>query len=388
MTAVAGCGVAAGSGARKTGDTVKKIWGWVPILAVVTGVILVTPGPPGTARAAASTASGYGAAVITRTAQQTVTDHTISGVETSVSCLTASRCVAVGSLGLSSRGVVVTLTNGAQSHAVVLRSSSVIDSVSCRKSVCWAIGHPVHGTGAYLVKISSAGRPVAEQTVPLPARTILGPISCSSPTSCEIAGADNRIRPSAIVIGDWNGKKLHLHRVTVKGSKRLSMKAISCWRGYCEAVGGDTVGPGYNNYQGLILTTAGGKPARLNPDSGQPFADGVSCVSATTCYGTDGGALVVTVTRGVVTHGQGGAGGALNAIECTASDCEAAGTVALPQYSTQDGWLQSLTDGTWGASTDDGAAYFFTGIAARGGNGGFIAVGAGGYGSGSDVAVG
>ena len=101
-----------------------------------------------------------------------------------------------------------------------------------------------------------------------------------------------------------------------------------------------------------------------------------------------GGGSVLTVTRGIVTHSQGGAGGELNAIECTASDCEAAGTVLLPQYSTQDGWLQSLSDGKWGASIDDGAAYFFTGVAARGGSGGFIAIGTGGYGSGSDVAVG
>jgi hypothetical protein len=380
----------------KTGETMKTIWSWVPVLAAVTGVILVTSGPAGTARAAARTASGNGAAVITRTAQQTMTDHTISGDETSVSCLTASRCVAVGSRvsrpGPSSHGVVVTLTNGRQSHAVVLRGSSVIDSVSCRKSVCWAIGHPVHGTGAYLVKISSAGRPVAERTVPMPARTTLGPISCASPTSCEIAGADNRIRPQAIEIGDWNGKKLHLHRVTVKGSKRLSMTAISCWHSDCEAVGGAMVGPGFNvrNSKGLILTTADGKPARLNADSGHPYLPDVSCISATTCYAAGGGGALLTVTRGVVTNSLSSGGGSVgfSAIECTGSECEAAGTVLLPQYSTQDGWLQSVSDGTWGASIDDGASYDFTGVAARGGSGGFIAIGTGGYGSGSDVAVG
>ena len=79
-----------------------------------------------------------------------------------MSCLTASLCVAVGSRRY--HGVVVTLANGAQSHAAVLRGSSVIDSVSCRKSGCWAIGHPDRGAGAYLVKISSAGRPAAERT--------------------------------------------------------------------------------------------------------------------------------------------------------------------------------------------------------------------------------
>ena len=376
---------------KTTGETMRTICSWMPVLAAVTGVILVTSGPAGTAIAAAHPARGHGAAVIPRTVEQTVTDQIISGDETSVSCLTASLCVTVGSRlarpGPSSRGVVVTLTNGQQSHAVVLRRSSVIDSVSCRKSECWAIGHPVHGTGAYLVRISSAGRPEAERTLAVPAGTTLGPISCASPTSCEIAGADNRIHPAAIEIGDWNGKKLRMHRVTVKGSKRLSMKAISCWHSDCEAVGGALVGPGfsYRNRKGLILTTAGGKPAGLDADSGYPDLPGVSCISATTCYGAYGGS-VVTVTRGVVTKYQGGAGGYLNAIECTASECEAAGSVV--QYSTSDGFLQSLSDGTWGAPIDDGAAYFFTGIAARGASGGFVAIGTGGYGTGTDVAVG
>jgi hypothetical protein len=315
-----------------------------------------------------------------------VTDNTVAGDETSVSCLTASLCVAVGSESAHSRGTVVTLTNGVQSHAVVLRHSSVIDSVSCLKSGCWAAGRAVHGTGIYLVKISSAGRPVAERTVPV-SGTNLGPISCTSMTSCEIAGADNRIRPAAIEVGDWNGRKLQLHRITVKGSKRMTMPGISCWHSDCEAVGSALVGA---VRAGLILIIARGKPARLNADSGYPYLDSVSCVSARTCYaaGGGGGASVETVTRGVVTHSQGSAAGPVSAVECTASACEAAGTLLLPQYSTQDGLLQSLSDGTWGAPTDDGASYVFTDVAARG-DSGFIAVGTGATaGGGTDVAVG
>lgn len=223
---------------------VKTIWIWLPVLAAVTGVVLVISGPAGGAWAAARPASGSGARVITRAAQRTVTDRNLSGDETSVSCLTASLCVAVGSqipLPAHSHGTVVTLANGSQSHAVVLRHSSVIDSVSCLKPGCWAKGRPVHGTGVYLVKISSAGRPVAERTVAVRG-TNLGPISCTSMTSCVITGADNRIRPAAIEIGDWNGKKLHLHRVTVKGSKRMTMPGISCWHSECEAVGSALVG--------------------------------------------------------------------------------------------------------------------------------------------------
>jgi hypothetical protein len=336
--------------------------------------------------AGARPVSGTDAVVITRDSQRTLTDHNLSGDETAVSCLTASLCVAVGSRGSAAlHGAVVTLTNGAQSHAVMFRHSSVIDSVSCLKSGCWAAGRPVHGTGVYLVKISAAGRPVAERLVPVRG-TNLGPISCISMTSCVITGADNRIRPAAIEIGDWNGKTLHLHRVTVKGSKRMTMPGISCWHSACAAVGSALVGSGRS---GLILTTAGGKPARLNADSGYPYLDSVSCVSARTCYAAGGSGSVETVTSGVVTHSQGGAGGVVSAVECTASDCEVAGTILLPQYSTQDGLLQSLSDGTWGALTDDGASSVFNGIAVRGSAGGFIAVGTGATASaGTDVAVG
>jgi len=370
----------------------RTIWSCVRVLAAVTGVIVVTSGAAGTAWAAAGPADGNDVVVTARAAQQTVTNHVLSTSVISVSCLTASRCVAVGSqlpTGFpGSHGVVVTLTNGAQSHAVVLGRSSVIDSVSCRKSGCWAIGHLVHRTGAYLVKITSAGRPAAEQTVPVPAGTTLGPISCASMRSCEIAGADNGTRPAAIEIGTWNGRKLRLHRVTVKGSTRVSMTAISCWHSNCDAVGRAKVGPAILDLNGLILTIAGGKPARLNANSGDPFADSVSCVSARTCYGTDGGANVVTVTRGLVTHNERGTGPVLTAIECTGHDCEVGGWVHVG--STSDGILQSLSGGTWGAPIEDSYAYSFTSLAVRGGSGAFIAIGAwaaAGTGQ-TDVAVG
>ncbi|HTX80817.1 MAG TPA: hypothetical protein VME44_01455 [Streptosporangiaceae bacterium] len=127
----------------------------------------------------------------------------------------------------------------------------------------------------------------------------------------------------------------------------------------------------------------------LNADSGDPYLDSASCISARTCYAAGGSGSVETVTRGVVIDSQGGAAGPLSAVECTASECESAGTLLLPQYSTQDGLLQSLSDGRWGAPIDDGAAYVFTDVAARGGSGGFSALGTGAtVHAGTDVAVG
>ena len=310
-------------------------------------------------------ADGDGEVVITY--PEVLTSHQLSGMERSVSCLTASRCVAVGSRRY--HGAVVTLANGAQSHAAVLRGSSVINSVSCRPSGCWAIGHPDRSAGAYLVKISSAGRPAAERTVAVPAGTRLGPISCSSMTSCEVAGADNRVTPAAIEIGTWNGTRLRLYRVRVRVSTQVAIAGISCWHSDCEAVGSAQAGSAGRN---LILTITGGKPGTLHT-SGYGL-DSISCVSATTCYAAGGSALY-TVTGGVAASPQtvsltdlGWSG-----IECHGSNCEAAGTYA--PGSAEESVLVSLTDGTAGSPTYPNAGAGLSDIAMRG-DVGFIAIGA------------
>jgi hypothetical protein len=330
-------------------------------------------------------ADGDGEVIITYA--EVLTSHNLSGHETSVSCLSASLCVAVGSRHY--HGVVVTLINGPQSDAAMLPGSAVLDSVSCRASGCWAIGHPEHGAGAYLVKISSAGRPAAEQTVPVPAGTSLGPVSCASMTSCEIAGADNHIKPAAIEIGSWTGTSLHLRRVALTagchvpdhkshtGCWQVVMGGISCWHADCEAVGYARVGP-WTKYN-LILSIKRGRPGKLFDADNGYFVTHVFCVSAATCYAS-GGAYLYTVTDGVPAGQQTIPDGGQNSlswggIECTGTVCEAAGKEEYPGYAWV-GVLVSLSDGTAGAPTfvDDSGG--FTGIAGRAGTG-FIAIGGG-----------
>jgi hypothetical protein len=307
---------------------------------------------------------------------EVLTSHSLSGHETAVSCLTASRCVAVGERG--GHGVVVTLTNGAQSHAAVLRGSSVIDSVSCRQSGCWAIGRTEHFPGGrvYLVKISSAGRPVAERTLDVRLGLAMTLISCSSTTSCEIAGTDNVTErgtvPAAIEIGSWNGTRLHLYAAPVPGSAKISMAGISCWHGLCEAVGSAQAG---SAGRGLILTIARGKPGTLNADSGYGLGS-ISCISATTCYAA-GGDVLVTVTSGVASNPQSVPGlsnfSGWAGIECHDGNCEAAGEYA--PGSAAEGVLVSLTDGTAGSPVHGGGSGYYA-IAVRGSSG-FIAIGLG-----------
>jgi hypothetical protein len=263
-------------------------------------------------------------------------------------------------------GTVATLTGGAQSHIAVLDGAAVIDSVSCASaSGCWAIGHPDHGAGTYLVKISSAGRPAAQRTLAVPAGTTLGSISCASMTSCQVAGANNRLvgankrlRPAAIEIGSWNGTKLYLYRVPVSDSTQVSISGISCWHSDCEAVGSALVGSAATD---LVLTTQGGKPSVLNPDSGYALS-AISCVSAATCYAV-GAAVLVTLTSGVPADAQAMAG-SWNAIECTGGHCEAAGREAFAAAYADA--LVSLTGGTAGSPVIVRVGHGFSGIAARG----------------------
>jgi hypothetical protein len=315
--------------------------------------------------------------IITYQPVLTVTSHSLPGQETAVSCLTGSRCVAIGSR--DGHAVVVTLVGGAKKYAAMLAGSPALGSVSCRSaSGCWAIGRPGRGAGAYLVKISSAGRPEAERTVTVPAGTTLGVISCASMTSCQVAGTDNRIRPAAVETGSWNGTSLHLHRVSVPGSTRVSMTGISCWHSDCEAVGSALAGTAHSD---LIVTTSGGKPGTLNANSGYALR-GISCVSATTCYAA-GAAVLVTVTSAVPADPQAVPGGWHgNAIECTGSDCEAAGGEVYGADYTDV--LVSLTGGTAGSPVIVQTGRGYSGIAARG-TSGFIAIGAGSNGGSEDT---
>jgi hypothetical protein len=321
--------------------------------------------------------NGNGKVVISYHPVRAVIDHSLSGHETAVSCLTWSRCVAVGSQG--GHGTVVAMADSGQSHFAVLDGAAVMDSVSCPStSGCWAIGYPGRGAGAYLVKIGSTGRPAAERTLPVPAGTILGPISCASMTSCEIAGTDNRLHPAAIEIGTWNGAKLHLRRISVKGSTQVSIAGISCWHSDCEAVGSALVGSAGTD---LIVTTKGGKPGILNANSGYALS-GISCINATACYAA-GAAVLVTVTGGAAADPQAVTGGWNgSAIECAGRDCEAAGGEVFG--SAYADVLVSLSDGTGGSPVVVQTGQGFSGIAARGSSG-FVAIGTGPYGAGTEV---
>jgi hypothetical protein len=249
----------------------------------------------------------------------------------------------------------------------VLGGAAVLYSVSCPSgSGCWAIGRPARGTGAYLVKISPAGRPQAGQAVAVPAGTTLRLISCAAMTSCQLAGTGNHRRPAAIMTGTWTGTALHLHRIRVPGSTQVTMTGLSCWHTHCAAVGTAAAGTGTSD---LILTTTGGTPATLNTNSGYALR-GIACITAATCYAA-GAAVLVTITRGTAANPQPVPGWNGTAIECTRTRCHAAGGQVSGPASTDV--LISLTAGTAGSPVNIQPGQGYTAIAARGTTG-FIAI--------------
>jgi hypothetical protein len=320
----------------------------------------------------------------------TPTSHHVSGSEIQVSCLTATRCVAVGTSGL--HGNVDTLTSGAQTHSTVVRSSEVLESVSCpTRSGCWAVGPQTGGANLLLVRINSSGRVAKAIKVKAPTGDVLGALSCVSMTSCELAGVSFFTSPQGIAVGSWNGRRLtSVHTVRgPRGASSTSIESISCWRSHCAVVGFAHLSG--LKFDGVVVTTSGGKPGRLHTAASDLFY-GVSCVSATRCYADGFGSgstagLVVTLNRGAASHRHVLATADLFSIECAGSTCVAAGKVldnSAPAF--YDGVLQPVSAGALsGSLTTVSVSGGYTGIARRGP--GFAAIGAS-QGSGSEVTTG
>jgi len=342
----------------------------------------------GTACILVGGAFGLSATSAAQAAATSVSNHKISGNDSAISCMTASRCVAVG-YGATSHGQVVVVTNGKQTHVTTVPSTKTLYSVSCPSSAgCWAIGPQNGGANLVLVRIGPAGKVTKALKVAEPFASI-GSISCVSMKYCGVLGDNIFVSPAAIEIGTWSGTKLTLHSVAgVKGSTDTVGDGISCWKATCLAVGYYYLKA--PNSAGFLLTMNNGKPGKQHTISND-FFYGVSCVSSSRCY-ADGfsalaAGLVVSVKNGVATHTQMESVD-VTGIECVGSTCRASGEKL--GGSSYYGVIRTLFNGTnKGTPVVDKAVDGFDGpgtIAARGA--GFAAIGPVQKGSGSEVAVG
>jgi len=332
----------------------------------------------GSALALSATGSAQAAVAGHQQAAAKVKNYKLSGLQFYLSCMTATRCVAIGDSG-SGHGTVLPISNGKQGHLTTVTASLGLYAISCPSSAgCWAIGTDA-GRAPLLLKISPTGLVAQTITPSVPPHVVLDAISCVSMTVCGVAGS-YQVRPStpgSIEIGSWNGTKLSLHRVANPKGTQTAIYKISCYRSYCEAVG--YANSGTSAVSGLVLTTSGGKPGKVRLTKNDAF-DAVSCVSTSRCYADGnrrgGGGVIVTVTKGVASHPQTTGSTDLFGIACHGTFCTASGEVQPPKGSRFVGALITVSSGKIkGSELRVRASAGFNDVATRGSGKGFAAIG-------------
>ncbi len=332
----------------------------VPVLAAAAGFSLGVAGACGAAEAAG--VSSPAVPGVPGSAQAAmVSNHKIPGHESAISCLTASRCVAVGYE--DHRGQVVVLINGKKAAVSRVRAGSLV-AVSCPSRFgCWALGLRKGGLsfvelgryGTITRQIAVTGRAVAAAG--------LNQISCGSMTSCELVDNQYYRQPvGSVQLGSWNGRKLRLTPDSDDGTfYLLEVGGISCWKTTCVTVG-TTISDSTDNYS-FIVTIRHGKPAAVDFAPANEWGlHAVSCVSSSTCYAVGAYGIFATVINGDYGTVENGPAGN-HEIECAGSTC----------WTTRRGILWKVTNGAIGPPITDSATPDFTGIARRGT--GFAAIG-------------
>jgi hypothetical protein len=287
---------------------------------------------------------------------------------TSVSCVTADACTAVGSYFTRS-GITSTLAetwNGASWHKqkAVNPPGNTVPAVAPALAAvsCPAAGY-CEAVGAYSDPQTFAGVPLAEvwngqswtlQTVAEPSgafSAVLDAVSCTSPAFCVATGSwTDEFGNNSALAETWNGSTWSAQSVPSPAGEVISeLSHVSCTAAtFCEAIGGSPVFAAMWN--GATWT-----------DQAQPGSVGaVSCVSATYCVavGSAGpaGAAVWDGTSWTAESTPAGVG--LSAVSCSsATFCEAVGgsSNSVTAAETWDGtsWtVQPIPSPAGVASTD------------------------------------
>jgi hypothetical protein len=214
-----------------------------------------------------------------------------------VSCVSATRCVAVGANGNASQGSTLVESWNGKTWSVI-RSPSVgtndtLQSVTCRSAArCVAVGSHMGSFGALTLVESWNGSRwsvVPSPNVNSQQNNFLTGVSCPSATRCEAVGGHS---VSVTVVRNlaetWNGKRWSLVSMPDRGDQDNLLGGVSCTSASnCVAAGFSRYGPasGPGNGKTLIESWNGSRWA-ITP-SPSPRADnelyGVTCTSATRC---------------------------------------------------------------------------------------------------------
>jgi large repetitive protein len=376
---------------------------WVRRCAAKAGVAVMVALVMAVSAAAADAAPVWGPAV-----PYGVPSSSTETLFLSISCVSAGNCVAVGLSDASGETPIVaaessgswgpeTAVTQLPADALPVSASATLDSVSCTSATsCVAVGqyeNSADGTNAMEVPISVSGSSATPgQAVPValpsPATTadaqsaLLAGVSCNAAGACTavgfyVDGAGVTLPMTAAPSGAaWNATEVTGAPLDAKAV--IELTAISCPpSGACEAVGNyaDTAG---DEQAWAVTVTAGvagqgvtvGLPPDFVPSSDTGFDpvgilnqgfNAVSCPSAGVCtaagsYTTTGAeplAVAVPITNGapgtpVKLSPSGSPLGLITAIWCSdAQDCVVGGIAADTSALLLDGVTGSETGGTW-----------------------------------------
>jgi len=341
-------------------------------VAALVGIVVGTTGP---ARlVGASSPATWSVSATTDTAPNLINE--LNGV----SCASATACVAVGD-ATTATGVVQTLAeswNGAAWKTLAGPDTSAtldntLASVSCWSATgCMAVGTATGSTG-YLRTLAARWNGSAWSILSTPDTSASFPnslsgVSCTSATACTAVGSAATATGSATVVEAWDGTAWTLSpSPQAAGTADDSLAAVSCPTATtCTAVGYAVDGAGAE--QTLVESWAGAAWSVVaSPDTttGLPNSlDGVSCSSASSCTAVGsayapGGTAYRTL---VLTWSGGGWSAATSPDPSTGDDvlqsvaCGASGTCTAVGYATtasgiQQGLVTTTDGGPWSTVT-------------------------------------
>jgi hypothetical protein len=234
--------------------------------------------------------------------------------------------------------MVVPVRNGRPETAKVLSTRvGNVFSLSCPSAMgCIALAN-VYGTSGQstieLIRLTPSGQVVSKQVVATGTKRQLAALSCTSITTCWIAGTlvkSNVKAPPLVAL--WSGGHLTVRTIPVTGSPATwEPKGISCIASTCEIVG-VVSGRGIS----FAFRTQGGRPSPVKTTKGLGELTDVACTSVVRCYasgsiGADGSqGFIATIVRGSLgtpNYGHGVSVRGLGSLTCRATKCWASGSV-------------------------------------------------------------
>ena len=312
---------------------------------VVLAVLLVALG-----QFAGSTS--VGAVVDTATVVSSPDDGTFAQRLTSVSCVSASNCVAVGSAGSFQVSTTLAMAwNGTEwsTMSTPNNGSNELLSVSCvSASSCVAVGGagtPFSGTTLAMVWNGSTWSAVSSPSPSPGSNNKLMSVSCTSASNCVAVGFSGMMNQETTLAMVWDGSAWSVVESPNPGTGFVGNKlnSVTCLSASsCVAVGSTSQG---GLGQTLVMSWDGSEWSVVSsPNSGQSgnALNSVSCVSATNCVaaGKAGSRELVMAWNGstwsvVSSPNASGTNDELRSVSCaSASDCVAVGYTRTTPVST------------------------------------------------------